>query len=41
MVKKTIRLHIVAEFKTRARDLYQSLGFRVLKEFPRYRKPLS
>lgn len=33
-----VRLHTVAEFQTRAVDLYQSLGFRVLKEFPRYRK---
>ena len=32
------RLHTVAEFPTRATDLYQSLGFRVVKEFPRYRK---
>jgi ribosomal protein S18 acetylase RimI-like enzyme len=36
-----IRLHTNASFPTRARDLYQSVGFRVLKEFPRYRKPLS
>ena len=36
-----IRLHTVAEFRTRARDLYGSLGFRVLKEFPRYRKSFS
>jgi len=35
-----IRLHTVADFPTRARDLYTSVGFRVLKEFPRYRKPL-
>ena len=34
-----VRLHTVAEFRTRAPDLYRSLGFRVLKEFPRYRKP--
>lgn len=34
-----IRLHTNANFRTRARDLYQSVGFRVLKEFPRYRKP--
>jgi len=33
-----IRLNTVAEFRTRARDLYYSVGFRVLKEFPRYRK---
>jgi ribosomal protein S18 acetylase RimI-like enzyme len=36
-----IRLHTVAEFKTRARDLYQSVGFRRVKEFPRYRKPIK
>lgn len=34
-----IRLGTVSEFRTRARDLYRSVGFRVLKEFPRYRKP--
>ena len=33
-----IRLNTVAEFRTRARDLYTSVGFRLLKEFPRYRK---
>ena len=33
-----IRLNTVAEFRTRARDLYYSVGFRVLKDFPRYRK---
>jgi ribosomal protein S18 acetylase RimI-like enzyme len=33
-----IRLGTVAEFPTRARDLYASVGFSVLKEFPRYRK---
>ncbi len=33
-----IRLHTVYEFRTRARDLYSSVGFRVLKTFPRYRK---
>jgi len=33
-----IRLNTVAEFRTRARDLYHGVGFRVLKEFPRYRK---
>ncbi len=32
------RLNTVAEFRTRARDLYTSVGFRLLKEFPRYRK---
>jgi predicted GNAT family acetyltransferase len=36
-----IRLHTVAEFRTRARELYGSLGFRVLKEFPRYPKPFA
>jgi mycothiol synthase len=36
-----IRLRTVAEFRTRARDLYGSVGFRVLKEFPRYRKPFN
>jgi mycothiol synthase len=38
---EVIRLHTVAEFRTRARDLYGSLGFRVLIEFPRYRKPFA
>jgi mycothiol synthase len=33
-----IRLRTVAEFRTRASDLYRSFGFRVLKEFQRYRK---
>ncbi len=33
-----IRLHTVADFPTRACDLYASVGFRVLKQFPRYRK---
>jgi len=36
-----IRLRTVAEFRTRAKDLYSSVGFRVLKEFPRYRKSFS
>ena len=36
-----IRLRTVAEFRTRARDLYGSVGFHVLKEFPRYRKPFN
>jgi len=36
-----IRLHTVADFRTRARDLYHNVGFRVLKEFPRYRKLFS
>lgn len=35
---ESIRLRTVAEFRTRARDLYESVGFGVLKEFPRYRK---
>jgi ribosomal protein S18 acetylase RimI-like enzyme len=34
-----VRLHTMGEFPTRARDLYEALGFRVLKTFPRYRKP--
>ncbi len=36
-----IRLHTVAEFPTRARDLYTSVGFRVLKVHPRYRKSMT
>jgi ribosomal protein S18 acetylase RimI-like enzyme len=36
-----VRLHTRTDFRTRAVDLYTSLGFRVLKEFPRYRKPLA
>jgi len=36
-----VRLHTRADFRTHARDLYHSVGFRVLKEFPRYRKPLG
>jgi mycothiol synthase len=35
---EVIRINTVAEFRTRARDLYTSVGFRVFKEFPRYRK---
>jgi len=35
---EVIRLNTVSEFRTRARDLYHSVGFRELKEFPRYRK---
>lgn len=35
---KVIRLRTVADFRTRASDLYRSVGFRVLKEYPRYRK---
>jgi mycothiol synthase len=38
---EVIRLGTVYEFRTRARDLYRSVGFRVLKEFPRYRKPAA
>jgi GNAT superfamily N-acetyltransferase len=33
-----VRLHTMREFPTQAHRLYSSLGFRVLKEFPRYRK---
>jgi ribosomal protein S18 acetylase RimI-like enzyme len=33
-----VRLSTGAEFPTRARDLYTSLGFRIVKEFPGYRK---
>jgi len=33
-----IRLATNKDFRTRAKDLYQSVGFRVVKEFPRYRK---
>lgn len=33
-----IRLNTVKEFPTKAYELYQSVGFEVLKEFPRYRK---
>jgi len=33
-----IRLSTVAEYRTRARDLVHSVGFRMLKELPRYRK---
>lgn len=36
-----IRLRTVKDFRTRAKDLYHSVGFRVVKEFPRYRKPFS
>jgi mycothiol synthase len=36
-----IRLHTNGSFPTRAMDLYRSVGFEVLKEFPRYRKPLD
>ncbi|MHB8132617.1 MAG: GNAT family N-acetyltransferase [Anaerolineaceae bacterium] len=33
-----IRLNTVKEFPTRAYELYKSVGFRILKEFPRFRK---
>ena len=36
---RTIRLHTVSEFPTQAKNLYGSVGFRVRKEVPRYRKP--
>ena len=36
-----IRIHTNKDFRTRASDLYRSVGFRVLKEFPRYRKPFQ
>lgn len=36
-----IRLRTVKDFRTRAKDLYHSVGFRVVKEFPRYRKPFG
>lgn len=36
-----VRLHTTQEFPTRAVDVYRSVGFRVVKEFPRYRKPSS
>lgn len=35
---EVIRLNTVAEFRTRAMDMYGSVGFRMLKEFLRYRK---
>ena len=38
---EVVRVSTLAEFPTRARDLYESLGFRVLKQFPRYRKPCA
>jgi ribosomal protein S18 acetylase RimI-like enzyme len=34
-----VRLHTMAEFPTRAVDLYRDLGFETVKVFPRYRKP--
>jgi ribosomal protein S18 acetylase RimI-like enzyme len=36
-----IRLHTNSDFRTRAKDLYHCVGFRVLKEFPRYRKSMD
>jgi ribosomal protein S18 acetylase RimI-like enzyme len=36
--EKKIWLDTYAEYQTRAMDLYQSLGFRIIKAFPRYRK---
>jgi ribosomal protein S18 acetylase RimI-like enzyme len=36
-----IRLCTDDDFRTRAKDLYRSIGFRVLKEFPRYRKSFN
>ena len=36
-----IRLHTNSDFRTRAKDLYHSVGFRVLIEFPRYRKAFN
>jgi mycothiol synthase len=36
-----IRLHTRTDFRTHAIDLYTSIGFRIMKEFPRYRKPLT
>jgi mycothiol synthase len=36
--EKNIWLDTYVEYQTRAVDLYQSLGFRLIKQFPRYRK---
>lgn len=36
--EKKLWLDTYAEFQTRAMDLYQSLGFRIIKKYPRYRK---
>lgn len=36
--EKKIWLDTYAEYQTRAVDLYQSLGFHIVKTFPRYRK---
>ncbi len=35
---KVIRINTVGEYKTRACDLYRSVGFELVKTFPRYRK---
>ncbi len=35
-----IRLQTVDEFRTRAKDLYSSVGFQLVKAFPRYRKTI-
>lgn len=35
-----IWLCTISEYPTRAKELYQSVGFRIIKESPRYRKPL-
>lgn len=35
-----VQLGTMAEFPTRAVDLYTSMGFRIVKTSPRYRKPL-
>lgn len=36
-----VRLHIDATNRNGARSLYEKLGFRVIKVFPRYRKPMG
>jgi ribosomal protein S18 acetylase RimI-like enzyme len=36
---KVLRLYTNESFRTRAQDLYRSVGFRLVKKFPRYRKP--
>lgn len=36
-----IRLNTVKEFPTKAYELYQKVGFQILKEFPRYRKTVE
>jgi GNAT superfamily N-acetyltransferase len=38
---KRIRLHTDASNRHGARSLYEKLGFRVVKLFPRYRKPMG